>query len=309
MTGSQRAVRYAEVGGPEVLFVAEVPMPSAGEAEAVVAVRAVGLNPFDAKVRAGVIPLPSAFPRGLGGDLAGVVTDVGVGAAYDDGQPIAIGDDVLGWGSTTLQQRVAVPAVQLVRKPPEVPFAVAGSLSTPGQTAIASLRILPVGPGDTVLVGAAAGAVGFIFAQLACIAGARVIGTASPANHDRLRAIGVTPVEYGPGLVDRLRAVAPEGITAAQDNIGRETIDAALALGAASERINTIVDYAAVDELGVRTPGRFERRADILAGLVARVATGELKIPVQQELPLDDVVAAFVLLEGRHLSGKVVVVP
>ena len=309
MTATQRAVRYDRVGGPEVLYVAEVAPPAAGISEVVVAVRAVGLNLFDSKVRAGLIAWPAPFPRGLGGDLAGVVAEVGSGAAYADGTPIAVGDDVLGWGSATLQDRVAVPAVQLVRKPAAVSFAVAGSLSTPGQTAIASLQVAPVGPGDTVLVGAAAGSVGFIYAQLAQQAGARVIGTASASNHDRLRAIGVVPVEYGPGLAQRVRALAPEGVTAAQDNVGRETIDAALALEVAAERINTIVDYAAVEEFGVRTPGRYERNADVLADLVRRVAAGHLRLPIQREFTLDEVAAAFTLLEGRHLSGKVVVVP
>ena len=309
MTATQRAVRYDRVGGPEVLHVAQVPAPSADRGEAVVAVRAVGLNPFDAKVRAGMVPSAAPFPRGLGGDLAGSVTEVGVGATYGDGAPIAVGDEVLGWGASTLQERVAVTASQLVRKPVAVPFVVAGSLSTPGQTAVASLRTVEVGPGDTVLVGAAAGSVGFVYAQLAMHAGARVIGTASLANHERLRAVGVVPVEYGPGLAQRVRALAPEGVTAAQDNVGRETIDAALALEVAAERINTIVDYAAVEEFGVRTPGRYERNADVLADLVRRVAEGDLALPIQQEFTLDEVAAAFTLLEGRHLSGKVVVVP
>lgn len=309
VTATQRAVRYDHFGGPEVLHVAEVAAPAAGVSEVVVAVRAVGLNLFDSKVRAGLIPWPAPFPRGLGGNLAGVVTEVGSDAAYADGAPIAVGDDVLGWGSSTLQERVAVPAEQLVRKPEAVPFAVAGSLSTPGQTAVASLRTVPVGPGDTVLVGAVAGSVGFIYAQLAQQAGARVIGTASASNHDRLRAIGVVPLEYGPGLARRVGALAPGGVDAAQDNVGRETVDASLALGVAPERINTIVDHAAVDEFGVRTPGRYERRADVLVDLVRRVAAGGLRLPIQREFTLDEVAAAFTLLEGRHLSGKVVVVP
>jgi len=309
MTSTQRAVRYDDVGGPEVLYVAEVPLPSAGEGEAVVAVRAVGLNPFDAKVRTGLIPLPAPFPRGLGGDLAGVVTEVGDGAKYSDGAPIAVGDEVLGWATSTLQELVAVPGAQLVRKPAIVPFAVAGSLSTPGQTAVASLNTVAVAKGDTVLVGAAAGSVGFVYAQLAVQAGACVIGTASIANHERLRAIGVDPVEYGPGLAQRVRAIAPQGVDAAQDNVGRETIDAALALGVEPERINTIVDHAAVEEYGVRSPGRYERSTEVLADLAASVAADELALPIQQEFTLDEVVAAFTLLEGRHLSGKVVVTP
>lgn len=306
-----RAVLYDQTGGPEVLRVADVPDPSPGDGQVVVTVRAVGLNPYDAKARSGIAPIPGdpPFPRGLGGDFAGVVSAVGADAAYADGAPVAVGDEVLGWAGGTLRETLAAPAAQLARKPAALPWSVAASLNTPGQTALACLRVLPVGTGDMVLVSAAAGSVGFLISQLAVEAGARVIGTASTANHDRLRRIGVEPVEYGPGLVDRVRAAAPDGVTAVFDSFGRETIDAALELGVPVDRFCEIVDHKATAELGLVSPGRYKRSAEVLESLADRVAAGELSLPVQQEFSLDEVQDAFRLLEGRHLTGKIVVVP
>ncbi|WP_156171785.1 NADP-dependent oxidoreductase [Demequina rhizosphaerae] len=306
---TQRAVLYDRTGGPEVLRLAEAPVPEPGAGEVVVDVRAVGLNPYDSKARAGLVPLDTPFPRSLGGDFAGVVRAVGAGARCWDGTALVPGDAVLGWGAGTLREHLEVPAAHVARKPDGVPFEVAGSLSTPGQTANAAMGVLDPGRDDVVLVSAAAGAVGFVYCQLAIAAGAAVVGTAGPANHARLRDIGVIPVEYGPGLVDRVREVAPAGITAVQDNFGREAVDAGLALGVAPDRICAIADRAAVAELGLRSPGRYERRADVLDRLARMVADGSLVLPVQQVFPLDRVGEAFALLDTRHLHGKVVVAP
>lgn len=309
MTNTQRAVEYAETGGPEVLRVVDAAVPTAAPGEVVVAVEAVGINPFESKARAGIIPLPTPFPRSLGGDFTGLVRAVGTDARYFDGTPVAIGDAVLGWGDGTLRQWIAVPASHLARRPAALDAAVAGALTTPALTAAASFAVLNPGAGDTVLVSAAAGAVGFLYCQLAVAAGARVIGTASASNHERLRDIGVEPVAYGEGLADRLRALAPEGFTAVQDNVGGETIDVALALGVAPSRICEIVDHAATERLGLATPGRYERRADTLEALAGQVAHGELHLPVQAEFSLAEVQDAYRLLETRHLSGKIVVRP
>lgn len=305
-----RAVLYDANGAPEVLYVAELPDPRPAPDDVLVEVRAVGLNPYDAKARAGIAPVGDVpFPRGIGVDLAGVVIEAGAAAVCIDGSAFAPGDEVLGWGAGTLRERVVVPAAQLARKPADVAWAVAGSLSTPGQTAMACLRVLPVGVSDTVLVSAASGAVGFLLGQLAVALGARVIGTASASNHARLRAAGIEPIDYGPGLAERVRAHAPEGISAVFENHGREAVDAAIELGLPPTRVCAIVDHALTEQLGLVSPGRYERRAEVLQDLVDRVATGSLALPVQQQFALDDVQSAFRLLEGRHLTGKVVITP
>ncbi len=304
-----RAVLYDRFGTAEVLEIKHIPEVHATEGRARVAVVAVGLNPFDFKMRSGAIPIGDPrFPRGLGGDFAGVIDEVGEGASYWDGAPVKPGDEVLGWSDAgTLREQLVVPTAQLARKPAALSWHVAASLSGPAQTADAALKALAIGPSDTVLLSAAAGGVGFVYAQLARARGASVIGTASPGNFDALERIGVVPTTYGPELADRVRALAPGGITAVQDNFGRETIDAGFALGLTADRICTIVDHEAVTELGLASPGRYARSAERLEGFARLAAEGGLQLPIQSVFALAQVREAFELLEGRHLSGKVVV--
>ena len=108
---------------------------------------------------------------------------------------------------------VAVPAVAVARKPASLSFEQAAGLPLAGGTALRTLDALEVSAGDTVLIHAAAGGVGSFAVQIAVARGARVIGTASEANHDFLRALGAEPVAYGDGVVERIRALAPAGWT------------------------------------------------------------------------------------------------
>lgn len=251
-----RAALYAHIGGPEVLYVGEVPDPAPGSGQVIVRVRAAGLNPFDSKVRDGRITLPGESPNGTGSDFAGEVSAVGEQAFYWDGTPVAVGDPVLGWaGRATVRELLPADAVLLARKPASVPFEIAGSLATAGLTAWASLETLGIGAADTVLVSAAAGGVGQLYSQLAIGRGGTVIGTAGPANHDLLGSLGVRPVAYGDGLAARVAEAAGGPVTAVQDNHGRETVEAGLELGVPPERICTIVDYPAVQEFGILTRG------------------------------------------------------
>ena len=305
-----RAVVFDEFGGIDVLHLAEVDSLVPGLGQVAVCVKAAGLNPFDYKLRMGVTPMPVEFPRCTGSDFSGVVTEVGPDALYFDGTPVAVGDEVLGSSEVgSLREQAVVSAGAIVRKPDLMSFELAGGLAVVCFTAQACMDLMKPKAGDTVIVGAAAGAVGMIFAQLAIDAGARVIGTASQANHDFLRSLGVEPVPYGPGLVDRLRALTPDGITFVQDNWGREFIDVALELGVAPNKICTIVDHAATAELGLSNPGRYDRPASTLAALASRIATGDIVLPIERVFPLDDFADAFRLLEGRHLRGKIIVTP
>lgn len=305
-----RAVIYNRQGGPEVLELVDVePLyPTAGTVT--VDVKAAGLNPFDFKLRSGVIPMPVEFPKGIGSDFAGVVTGVSADAVYADGRPIHIGDAVLGWVDTgSMRDQVRVPTVQIARKPAELSWELAGSLTTASLTAQACIDLMNPQPGDTVVVSAAAGAVGLVYCQMALKAGARVIGTASAANHDYLRALGVEPVNYGAGLVERLQLIAPNGVSFAQDNWGREFIDDMLELGLAPEKICTIVDHKATAELGLSNPGRYERSAAALESLANEFAVMDLVLPIERTFPLTNYREAFELLESRHLRGKVVLLP
>nr|NLD41442.1 NADP-dependent oxidoreductase [Actinomycetales bacterium] len=288
-----------------MLHLAEVPVPEPGPGMVAVRVRAAGLNPYDAKVRDGFIASDAPFPRRIGADLAGTVEAVGADATYWDGTPVAVGDEVLGSGAGAVAELALAAASNLALRPPAVAAEVAGGLKVPGLTAVSCLRTLPLSPGDTVLVGGASGAVGLLVCQLAVRAGATVIGSAAPRNHDFVRSLGAEPVSYGEGLADRVSSLGP--ITAVIDCHGREALDAGVQLGIPVDRMVAIAGYGAVKELGVLNVERSARTAENLAGLAEEIAEGRLLYPVAATFALDDVVEAFRALEGTHDPGKVVV--
>jgi len=302
-----RAALYDTTGGPEVLYLAEVADAAPGDGKVSVRVHAAGLNPFDAKMRSGFIPSEAPFPRRIGGDFAGTVDAAGPGAVYFDGTPVAVGDEVLGRANGAVAERVTAAASDLARRPATLPVEVAGGLHVAGLTAVSVLATLPVRAGDTVLVGGAAGAVGFVAAQLAVHAGARVIGTASARNHELLRSVGVEPVVYGDDLAARLQAFGT--VTAVFDCHGRDALDAGVALGVAPDRMVAIAAYGALEEIGAHNVERAARTAANLEKLAGRIAAGEIVYPVAETYPLDEVVAAFTALESSHAPGKVVVTP
>ena len=300
-----RRVTYSQLGGPEVLTISEVSEPHAGAGEVRVRVKFAGINPFDSKVFSGgatSTPQNVTFPSGNGNDFAGVVDEVGSGVTN-----WSIGDEVFGGKSFSGQADfVVVSASKLVRKPAEVSWEQAGGLDIVGRTAWASVEAIALTPADTVLVSAAAGGVGVIAAQLAKLKGATVIGTASESNHEFLRSLGIHPVAYGEGMVERILEISPEGVTAALDNNGRETVDAALALGAPADRINTIADYAAVSEYGTSGVGAAGATSDDLASLSALVAAGTVQVPIDSVFPFEQVSEAYTQLLDGHSRGKIV---
>src|SRR5690606_9017665 len=146
------------------------------------------------------------LPSGQGAEFAGVVDQVG-----EDVTTVSVGDEVLGWTSFAAQAEfVVVKADRVAPKPAELDWAAAGGLGLVGNTALRSTNSLGLGPSDTVLVSAAAGGVGLLAVQFARAAGATVVATASPANHDFLRSLGAIPVAYGDGQLQRLREASPE---------------------------------------------------------------------------------------------------
>jgi NADPH:quinone reductase-like Zn-dependent oxidoreductase len=303
-----RAVQYDEYGGIDVLRVADVPEPVPGPDEVLVKVAAAGINPGEAYVREGryATRWPSTFPSGQGSDLAGTVSAFGPGVSS-----VTVGDEVFGWtdGRASQAEYVTVPVGQIVAKASELAWEQAGALHVVGATAWAAVRAVEPQPGETVVVSAAAGGVGVLTVQLARRTGATVVGIASEANHEWLRAHGVVPVAHGDGLVDRIRAVAPT-VDAFIDLFGDGYVDTALALGVLPDRIDTIIDFAAVEEHGVKADGNaVGARADVLAELAALLAKGELELPVAATYPLERVQDAYRELERRHTRGKLVLVP
>jgi len=303
-----KAVRFDQYGDINVLNVVEVPQPEPGAGEVLVAVKAAGINPGEAKVREGAMHdrWPATFPSGQGSDLAGVVAKLGPGVTG-----FAVGDEVLGFTNLRASQAqfVIVQADELAPKPANVPWEVAGSLFVAGTTAFAAVRAVELKPGDTVAVSGAAGGVGSLVVQLARRAGAEVIGIAGPANHAWLASQGVKPVEYGTGLAERLRETAGR-IDAFIDTHGEGYVKLALDLGVDRDRVNTIIDFAAAAEYGVKAEGNGAAATiEVVAELADLVARGELEVPIAATFPLDEVRAAFELVERGHAHGKVVLLP
>jgi NADPH:quinone reductase-like Zn-dependent oxidoreductase len=208
-----RAVRFDRYGDIDVLKVVDVDRPKAGPGELLVRVKAAGINPGEAAIRKGLLHAiwPATFPSGEGSDLAGVVEEVGAGV-----RGFAAGDEVVGFTNRRAShaEYVLVNASDVVRRPANVPWEVAGALFVAGTTAYAAVRAVAAGPGDRVVVSAAAGGVGSIAVQLARLARAAVVGIAGRGNHAWLRDHGVTPVAYGDGLEERIRAAAGGSVDA-----------------------------------------------------------------------------------------------
>ncbi len=299
-----RAVRFDRFGDPCVLYLAEVPLEEPGSGQVRVRMRAAGLNPVDYKIRRGTSRYRATPPASVGRELAGVIEAVG----QDVGR-LAMGDEVFGTIPTgALADAVTIEEAYFARRPDAVPVEVAGGLALAGQTAWDALESQALESGQTIVVSAAAGGVGSILSQLAVLRGLRVIGTASDANADWLRSIGVTPVRYGDGLAGRLQDASDgQQIAAVFDLHGPETIEAALELGVPTERINTnATDPTAY---GVRGVGRGPTSIPTLDRLATLVADGTLTVPIAVRYPLEQVRQAFERLEQGHLRGKVVVVP
>ncbi|GAB3409741.1 NADP-dependent oxidoreductase [Schumannella luteola] len=302
-----KAVRFDRYGGTEVLEVREVADRAPGPGEVSVSVVSAGINPGEINIREGVFAKtwPTEFPSGQGSDFAGVVEIVGPGVTG-----VAVGDHVIGFSDerSSHAEQVVIAADHVVAKPAGLDWDVAGALYVIGTTAVATQRSVGVRSGDTVVVAGAAGGVGHLAAQLARATGARVIGTASEANFDPLREIGVEPVQYGERQEQDIRALAPDGVDAYIDCYGSGNIDIALALGVAPERIDTIIDFANVERTGVHGDGMsiVKDVGPVLHELGERIAAGELIVPIRRRYPLDLVREAYADVATRHGLGKVV---
>jgi NADPH:quinone reductase-like Zn-dependent oxidoreductase len=251
---------------------------------------------------------PATFPSGEGSDLAGTVDAVGEGVTG-----FTVGQEVFGFthDRASHAEYVVVAADNLVPKPVDVPWEVAGSLHVVGATAWAAVRAVGAGEGDVLVVAGAAGGVGSVAVQLARLAGARVIGLASEANHPWLEAHGVVPVDYhGEGLVDRIRSAAGGRVDAFIDTQGGGYVEIALALCVPADRIDTIADIEAVRRYGVKFEGNMAgARAEVLAELAQLVSEGRLEVPIARVYPLASVRDAFRELEQGHTHGKIVLRP
>jgi NADPH:quinone reductase-like Zn-dependent oxidoreductase len=295
-----KAARFSQFGGPEVLEIVDLPDPHAGPGEVRIAVRAAGINASDWKKREGL--MDDELPQTLGYEAAGVVDEVGEGVVG-----VTIGDRVFGAsGDGAAQAELAVLSF-FAPIPPSLDFADAAALPAAVETATRSLDQLGVRSGSTVLINGASGSVGGAAVQLAVVRGARVIGIAGPANQEYLRSLGADPVVYGEGLVERVRALAPEGVELALDVAGNGVLPELIELTGDAERVVTIADFLGARERGVRfSSGDAGRAVNALDEIGELIESGRFSLPVAKTFPLAEIAEAHRVSENGHLRGKLV---
>jgi NADPH:quinone reductase-like Zn-dependent oxidoreductase len=302
-----KAIALDQFGGPEVLHLKEIPVPQPGAGQIRVRVHAAGVNAYDGKLRSGAMEsmFATALPAVLGLELAGVVDAVG-----EHVTDVVVADRVFGWavGKPGSYAELALSRVY-AKIPDGLDFVTAATLPVSGETATRVLDLLALQPGETLLLHGASGAVGEVAAQLALQRGATVIGTGSAENQDRIRALGALPTTYGPGLVERVRVLAPQGIDAVFDASGRGALPDSIELrGGTSDRIVTIADPAARG-LGIVFSGGADNSGFDLSGIAAQRADGELTTTVGATYSFDEAAKAHEVIDGGHAGGKVVLVP
>jgi NADPH:quinone reductase-like Zn-dependent oxidoreductase len=286
---------------------AEHPEPKVAPGEVLVRVKAAGVNPVDWKLGDGYLDtlMETHFPLIPGWDVAGVVERVGL-----DADEFVPGDEVYGyirkdWVQLGSYAEFAAAHVRmLARKPASLTWEEAAGVPLAGLTAYQSVKRVGIAAGETVLVHAAAGGVGMFGVQIAAALGARVIGTASERNHDFVRELGAEPVTYGDGLVDRVRALAPDGVDAALDFVGEGAVDVSRQVLKDPGRVASVVDAGAAEQGGHHVWVRPDP-ADLTA-LAELADQGRLSVTVERALPLAEAAEAWRLSRAGHTRGKLV---
>jgi NADPH:quinone reductase-like Zn-dependent oxidoreductase len=298
-------ISYSRYGGPEVLIPSEAPIPQPGPGQVRLWVKAVAVNPIDAKIRGGLLDgvIPVAFPVLPGWDVSGVVDAAG------DGASAAVGDEVFGVAAVGGYSQYAL-LDRPVAKPACLSFETAAATVTVGEAAFRVLKHLGLKAGQMLLILGAGGSVGTIAAQLAVARGISVIGTAGEGDLGRLTGLGVTAVRYGDGWTERVRAAAPAGLDAVFDTAGAGLLGDAIALTGDASRVITIAD-ASAPEHGVRFTGQdpADRAPEALPELAALLASGAMSLPVWRSYPLTEAATAHADLEAGRNRGKIILLP
>ena len=321
------AIRIHQTGGPEVLSWEEVDVPAPAAGEATVRHHAVGLNFIDTYHRTGLYPLP--LPAGIGLEGAGVVEAVGAGVTE-----VRVGDRVAYAGGPVgaYAEVRNIPAHRLLRLPDAIAFATAAAMMLQGLTAAYLLRrTYRVQAGDAVLIHAAAGGVGLIACQWAKALGATVIGTVgSPAKAELAKAHGCDHViNYSTeNFTQRVREItAGEGVPVVYDGVGKDTfmgsLDSLRPLGMMVSYGNASGPVPPLDLLLLSQKGSLfvtrptimsytAKRADLEAlgaELFDVVASGKVRIEVNQTYPLKEAAQAHRDLEARKTTGSTILLP
>jgi NADPH:quinone reductase len=302
-----------DFGGPEALRHVEVEVPDPGPGQVTIDVRAVGMNPADAKH---IAPGQDRklLPLSIGYEVAGVVTALGPETELASGGGV-IGDHVVAsqitGGYTTA---ITVSALDVFAKPSALTFAEAANLLLVGTTAAELLHVSGAREGETVLLHGAAGAVGVSVLQQARRLGVRVVGTAKESDFGFVRQFGGTPVVYGPGLLDRVRGAAPEGLASALDTVGGdEAVDVSLALVNDRKRVVTIAAAPRAEAdgfvfVGASNPASGPFRARARSRILRLAGDGDLVVPMAETFRFEDAPVAFAALTSPHPPGKLALV-
>ncbi|WP_218002794.1 DHA2 family efflux MFS transporter permease subunit [Paraburkholderia oxyphila] len=295
-----KATCFNAFGGPEVLTIAEFPDPHPGPGQVRIAVRAAGVNASDWKKRQGL--MDQALPQTLGYEAAGIVDELGEGVT-----DVALGDRVFGFCIDGAAQAELAVLTYYAPIPSALDFAVAASLPAAIETAARALDQLHVTRGATLLINGASGNIGAAAIQLAVARGARVIGTASPANQEYVRTLGAEPVAYGEGMADRVYALAPEGVDLALDVAGNGILPELIELAGGPNHVITVADFGGAERYGVRfSRGDDGRALYVLAQIGELVTSGRFVLPAVHTFPLPEVAQAHRVGEAGRAMGKLV---
>ncbi|KDN81607.1 NADPH:quinone reductase [Kitasatospora cheerisanensis KCTC 2395] len=296
-----KAFGFVAYGGPEQQQFLDLPLPEPGPGGVRIEVRAAGVNPADWKKRQGWFGTAAEPPLVMGSEAAGVITAVGDGV-----NGFAVGDEVFGIApGGAFAEQVLLSARATARKPAGIGFDQAAALPVAAATAYDALRQLDLRDGETLLIVGIAGGVGSAATQLARARGIHVLGTAGTGSAEHVRSLGATPVRYGEGVAERLRAVAPDGVDAILDLVGDGAVrDVAGALRRPGRLVST-ADRATAEELG----GAYVQRdgtATVLTALADLVAAGTLDPQISARYPLDRAAEAIAEVETGHARGKLI---
>jgi NADPH:quinone reductase-like Zn-dependent oxidoreductase len=297
-----KAVQFSQYGGPEVVHVVDVDAPHAGPAQVRIAVRAAGVNPSDWKRRDGQYRdfEDVKFPSGFGVEASGVVDEVGLGLSS-----VSVGDAVFGFGENTMAQYAVL--THWTHKPDNLSFEVAGGLPVIVDTATRALDEVGVKSGQTLLVSGAAGGIGSAVIQLARYRGLTVIGTARMQKHDYLRELGAIPTTYGPGLAERVRELAPEGVDAALDLAGSGIIPELIAIVGDPSHVLSVADFSA-EKYGAKFSHGPPRDPERIFAEVARLCSeGLFRLRVDQMFPLEQTAEAQEVSAKGRVTGKLII--